>query len=75
MLSIICLNTCVVFNNATIAGKWCGVTKNTIRRSALKERVHAGKHPDTGEPLKWIYYEDYIKQYDVDILTPYCDGA
>ena len=21
----------------------------------------AGKHPETGEPLKWIWYNDYIK--------------
>ena len=72
---VVCLNTHVVFNNATIAGKWCGVAKNTIRKSALNERVYGGRHPKTGEQLKWIYYEDYIKQYDVSTLITYQESA
>ena len=68
---VVCLNTHVVFNSSTIAGKWCGVTKNVIRRSATKERASGGKHPETGEKLHWLYYEDYIKEFDESTLTPY----
>lgn len=68
---VVCLNTKVVFNSATIAGEWCGVGKNAIRRSALKERASGGKHPKTGEKLHWQYYEDYIKEFDKSTLTPY----
>ena len=28
-------------------------------------RKHSGKHPETGEPLKWMYYEDYINQQEM----------
>lgn len=72
---VVCLNTNVVFNSATIAGEWCGVNKGTIRRSALKERASGGKHPETGEKLHWLYYEDYIKEFDESTLTPYGVGA
>ena len=72
---VVCLNTKVVFNSVTIAGKWCGVGKNSIRRSALKERASGGRHPETGEKLQWLYYEDYIKKFDKSTLTPYRVGA
>ena len=65
----------VIFNSTTIAGKWCGVGRGTIRRSALKERENGGKHPQTGESLQWLYLEDYIKDYDISTLTPYGVGA
>lgn len=35
----------------------------------------SGKHPETGEKLQWIYYEDYIKEFDASVLTPYRVGA
>lgn len=72
---VVCLNNLMVFNSSTIAGEWCGVTKNVIRRSATKERASGGKHPETGEKLHWLYYEDYIKEFDVSTLTPYRVGA
>lgn len=72
---VVCLNNLMVFNSSTIAGEWCGVTKNVIRRSATKERASGGKHPVTGEKLHWLYYEDYIKEFDVSTLTPYRVGA
>lgn len=72
---VVCLNTKVIFNSTTIAGKWCSVGRGTIRRSALKERENGGKHPQTGESLQWLYLEDYIKDYDISTLTPYGVGA
>lgn len=72
---VVCLNTNVVFNSSTIAGKWCGVSKHVIRRSATNERASGGKHPETGEKLQWMYYEDYIKEFDKSTLTPYRVGA
>lgn len=72
---VVCLDTKVVFNSATIAGKWCGVSKNVIRRSATNQRASGGKHPKTGEKLHWIYYEDYVKEFDISTLTSYELGA
>ena len=37
--------------------------------------MYGGRHPKTGEQLKWIYYEDYIKQYDVSTLITYQESA
>lgn len=72
---VVCLNTKVVFNSATIAGQWCGVQKGAIRRCISNTRTSGGKHPKTGEPLHWAYYEDYIKEFDESTLTPYRVGA
>lgn len=72
---VVCLNTKVVFNSATIAGQWCGVQKGAIRRCISNTRASGGKHPETGEPLRWAYYEDYIKEFDKSTLTPYRVGA
>lgn len=72
---VVCLNTKVVFNSATIAGEWCGVKNNAIRRCISKERNSGGKHPETGERLTWMYYEDYIEKFDKSTLTHYELGA
>lgn len=72
---VVCLNNKFLFNSATIAGKWCGVQKGAIRRCISNERASGGKHPETGEPLHWMYYEDYIKEFDKSTLTPYRVGA
>lgn len=72
---VVCLNNKFLFNSATIAGEWCGVQKGTIRRCISKDRASGGKHPETGEPLYWMYYEDYIKEFDKSTLTPYRVGA
>lgn len=72
---VVCLNNKLLFNSATIAGKWCGVQKGAIRRCISNERASGGKHPETGEPLHWMYYEDYIKEFDKSTLTPYRVGA
>ena len=61
---VICLNTIEVFDKMKDAEKWCGLkSTNDITRCCRGKRKSAGKHPETGESLQWMYYEDYIKLY------------
>lgn len=59
--TVICLETLQVFDNATKAGEWCGVGRTSINNHLNGHTKHAGKHPQTGEKLSWMYYEDYLK--------------
>jgi hypothetical protein len=59
---IICLNTLQVFEQMKDAAKWCGLKSTaSIGSCCAKKRMSAGKHPETGESLKWMYYDEYIK--------------
>lgn len=60
---IICLNNLMVFDMIKDAVLWCGCSRTTITDylgSRKDIRNSAGKHPETGEPLQWMYYEDYL---------------
>lgn len=55
-----CLNTNQIFPSCREASNWCGVPRQNIQRCCRGERPTAGKHPITGEKLKWRYIEDEI---------------
>lgn len=55
---VICLNNKQIFNTAKEAGEWCGVAPYGALIGANKT---SGKHPETGERLRWMYYEDWLK--------------
>lgn len=55
---ILCVNTEEVFPSGREASEWCGVARQNITRCCLKGRPTAGKHPITGEKLKWRYLND-----------------
>lgn len=61
---LICLNTLEVFDTSS-ASNWCGVSKSSLSACCRGESKTSGKHPITGERLKWMYYEDYIKLNEV----------
>lgn len=58
---VICLNTLEIFENATIAGEWCGVKRSGISNCVRGHNITNGKHPITGEPLRWQKYRDYLE--------------
>lgn len=58
---VICLNTLEVFENATIAGAWCGVQRSGISNCIRGKTMTNGKHPKTGESLRWMKYRDYLE--------------
>ena len=57
---VVCVNTGEVFENATIAAEWCGVGRSGICAVTLGTHITNGKHPTTGESLRWLKYRDYI---------------
>lgn len=54
---IVCLNTGEVFNCFKDASDWCRVSKTCICEHLKGRQKSAGKHPITGEKLKWDYYK------------------
>lgn len=62
---VICLNTLQVFDTAKKASEWCGLKSPTsiiqCCRKTNKHRKTSGKHPETKEKLRWMYYKDYLK--------------
>lgn len=58
---IICITTGEIFNGIVGAVDRYNIHKSSIS-SCCKGRVKsAGKHPETGEKLVWMWYKDYIK--------------
>lgn len=59
---IICLNTLEIFDQIVDAINKYNIKGHTIPDVCTNKRKTAGTHPVTGEKLRWMYYEDYIKQ-------------
>ena len=58
---VICITTNKVFNSIKEAGKYYGLCEGSNIGAACKgKRRTVGKLSD-GTPLKWMYYEDYLK--------------
>lgn len=57
---VICLNTYRIFKSIKEAKEWSnGYNISSCCNGRLKT---TGKHPETGEKLRWMYYDDYLKQ-------------
>ena len=59
---VICLNNYKIFNSATDAGKYVNRSNSNIIACINGKSNYCGIDPETGEPLKWMYYEDYLKE-------------
>ena len=60
-IKIVCLNTEEIFKSPTEAREKYKVTRCGISACCKGARdKSAGKHPDTGDPLIWMYYDEYI---------------
>lgn len=71
---VVCLNNNYVFFSMTIAANWCGLKSQASITQFLKRKgkhEYAGRHPETGEKLTWMYYDDYIKEFDESTLIKY----
>lgn len=58
---VICLTTGKIFNYINKASSETGANRISICKCCKGERKSAGKLPD-GTKLKWMYYDDYLKQ-------------
>jgi hypothetical protein len=62
-IKIICLNNNKVFNSVVEASTYCKLKSSThIVQCCKGNRKTSGKNPVTGESLKWMYYNEYLKQ-------------
>jgi len=58
---VICLNTHEVFDCAKYAGKKYNTTNSNILKNCKQVQKTAG-HSKDGQPLVWMYYEEYQKE-------------
>lgn len=65
---VICLTTGDVFNSKVEAGeKYNMKNSGHIADCCSNKRKSCGKHTTTGEKLKWMYYDDYLKLQEESI--------
>lgn len=60
---IICTTTNEIFKTSKEASNKYNISN--IHSCCRGERKSAGKHPITKEPLKWMYYDEYIHKMEV----------
>ena len=71
---VVCLNTHILFNIMNDAKEWCNMKSTTgIVNCCTGKYKTSGKHPETGESLRWMYYKDYIEKFDESTLLSF-DG-
>ena len=58
---VMCLTTGQIWESQTEAGKQYNMSTSSISACCKGKANYAGKHPITNEPLKWQYYDEYIK--------------
>jgi ribosomal protein S27E len=56
----ICLNTNEIFPSVLSASQHYNIQPTGISRCCNNKIKHCGIHPITGEPLKWMFYKDYL---------------
>lgn len=59
---VICLNTEEIYHSLHDAGTALNIDCSSISHNCLGHVKTAGKHPETGERLRWQYYEEYLKE-------------
>lgn len=58
-----------VFQNAKLAGKWCGINGKNINSCCHNKKNYSGIHPKTGEKLVWVFVgQEYLIQEKLIIL-------
>lgn len=61
--SVICLNNLKVFDSIAEASKEYNLKfPSYISQCCLSKKDYAGVDPETGEKLRWMYYNEYLKQ-------------
>lgn len=72
---IVNLNERIVFRQVAQAANYYRVPSlsSNLPKHTRGERKYCGQHPTTGEPLKWMYYEDYVEKYGAEGLTEYVE--
>jgi len=61
---IVCITTNEIFNSQIKGANKYNINSMGISYCCNGKQKSAGKHPETGEKLRWMFYEDYIEQQD-----------
>lgn len=73
-IKVICLTTNEIFDSITKGMLHFNLKSNTSIIEHLKgNNKSAGKHPETGEPLRWMYYEEFLE--NKNNLKPYVNNS
>lgn len=60
---VVCLNNGLVFKHHSNAANYAGLKNGSSILNCCKgKQITAGKHPETGKKLKWMFYKEYLKQ-------------
>ena len=72
-IKVVCLNDTQVFNSIREASIYYNMSenKNSIKDCCEGKFRYAGIHPETGDCLVWMFYDDYIKLDDVEFKKVY----
>lgn len=66
LTKVICTTNKKIFESLKDAAKYAGLkTTSGISISCKYPFVNAGVDPNNGQPLLWMYYDDYIKNGDI----------
>ena len=61
---VVCMNTMKVYVSALAASKTNNINHSKLCMCCRGERKSGGKDKN-GTPLRWEYYEDYLKEYNL----------
>lgn len=56
---VVCLETMQVFTTIKEASEWCG--SSSVGAYLKGKTKYGGLHPNTGQPLHWMYYNDWLE--------------
>lgn len=62
--NVICITTGEAFEKIIYAEKWCG--SGAVSACCKGKTKTAGKHPETGERLEWMFYDEWLEQQEKD---------
>lgn len=67
---VLCVNTGIIFESMKLAAKWCGLKNSPMIGEVCRgKRKSAGKHPVSGEKLKW----EFVNKEDKYCHSPRLD--
>lgn len=59
---VICLNNGKIFETLSDAACWLGYNESTCICACCRGKVKSAGKDDNGEPLIWMYYDDFLKR-------------
>ena len=68
---VVCMTKNLLFLSSKEAAEWVGVSASAIQKCCTKDTKSCGIDKDTNKPMNWMYYNEYINQYDKSTLLLY----